>query len=53
MKTLIRFQADDKSETSSKGGPGDKGLGDDEAAQREISALKVGRALFSRIPTAS
>ena len=38
---FVRFQADDKNDTSSKGGPGDKGPGDDEAAQREISALKV------------
>lgn len=38
----IRFQAADKNgDTLSKDLPGDKGTADVEAAQREISALKV------------
>lgn len=45
MKTMLRFQADDKRETAtskSEVSGGDKANGEEsEAAQREISSLKV------------
>eukprot|EP00904_Undaria_pinnatifida_P007355 jgi/Undpi1/374/HiC_scaffold_1.g00370.m1 len=41
LRHELRFQAGDKSEGSCKGSEGDKETGNDDATQREISALKA------------